>query len=109
MTLPRIAESAGRRIEPSPLGSDGFEIDRPVITAMVMLDVLVAIKMDLTKVAPPEISGAEELQHRVDRACNTIEVVIQDLKRITGVSCVNADGEPARTWSGVKATLRELL
>jgi hypothetical protein len=60
-------------------------IDRPpaVVAAAVMLDVLVAIKMDLTATPLRETDDAYELQNRVARACGTIEMAIRALRRVS--------------------------
>jgi hypothetical protein len=56
-------------------------IDRPpaVVAATVVLDVLVAIKMDLT-VVPLLGTDDYEVNDRVNRACATIEAAIRAIK-----------------------------
>jgi hypothetical protein len=59
-------------------------IHRPqaVVAATVVLDVLVAIKMDLT-ITPLLGTDGYELQDRVNRACATIEAAIRDIKLVS--------------------------
>jgi hypothetical protein len=99
MTFPRSTESAYRRIAP-PAGADDFERYRAVVTAMIMLDVLITIKEELTKNLTAEGGGAGELQTRINR----VEAAISDLRRVVGVADV-AIGESAKPRGRVETTL----
>ena len=62
--------------------ASGIHRPQAVVAATVVLDVLVAIKMDLT-VTPLLGTDGYELQDRVNRACATIETAIRDIKLVS--------------------------
>lgn len=70
---------------------DSGALDPILVPAMPMLDLLVAIKMDLTMLANAVTAGAEDLQTRIDRACATINTAIGELKQ-AGVAPGNRKG-----------------
>ena len=86
MTYLRSTESAYSVIEPRA-GADDFERERAVVTARVMLEVLITLKMDLAKSAPAEIAGAGEFEVRINR----VEAAISDLQRVVRLADITDD------------------
>ena len=62
--------------------ADRIDIPQAVVAATVVLDVLVAIKLDLT-VTPLLGTDGYELHDRVNRACATIEEAIRAIKLVS--------------------------
>jgi hypothetical protein len=83
MAVPRRSETSIDRGEWVIPRAD--RIDRPpaVVAATGMLDILVAIKMDLTATLLRGPDDAHELQNRANRACVTIEAAIRALRRVS--------------------------
>jgi hypothetical protein len=62
------------------------------VQALSVLDILVAIKVDLTVPLLPEGGVVDDLQRRQAKACNTIEMAIRELKSLAGLSPANGGG-----------------
>lgn len=62
-----------------------------MVEAMAAIDLLVAVKMNLTTVAESAIACPPEPQGRVTRACETIEAVIEEPRWLTGLRDANGE------------------
>jgi len=100
MTFLPATASAYNAIWP-PAGALDFERDRAVVTAMIMLEALNTIRMDLTKTVQGEIGGADEFRDRIDR----VDAAISGLQRVVRVSDAS-DGESLTPGCRIETTLR---
>ena len=100
MTFLPATASAYNAIWP-PAGALDFERDRAVVTAMIMLEVLNTIRMDLMKTIQAQIGGADEFRNRIDR----VDAAISGLRRVVGLSDAT-DGESLKPGCRLETTLR---
>jgi hypothetical protein len=75
--------------EPLFLSVPEHEPGAATVQALSFLDILVAIKLDLTVLLLPQSGGGTDLRRREVKACDTIEMAIRELKSLAGLSPAN--------------------